>query len=121
MFQLARMEVEELPRSLSNAIPSHKVQQRTLTVPSRVLAMTRRFKASDASPVMHLSPPFFEPELRETVAISGGGSPTLKALRLIPDCMFHMHISPVEEPAIPKLPQDVTHTACPAKLWSDSY
>jgi hypothetical protein len=115
------MEVEELPRGQSDTISSHKAQQVTLTVPSRVLAMTRRFKASDASPVMHLSPPFFELELRETVATSGGGSPTLKALRLIPDCMFHMHISPVEDPAIPKLPQGVTQTACPAKLWSNSH
>jgi hypothetical protein len=121
MFQLGRMEVEELPRGRSDAISPHKAQQRTLTVPSRVLAMTRRFKPSDASPVMHLSPPFFELELRETIATFGGGSPTLKALRLMPDCMFHMHISPVEDPAIPKLPQDVTQTACPAKLWSNSH
>ena len=60
---------------------------------------------------MHLSPRLFELELRVVFAASGGRGPTLKALRLIPDCMFHIYISPVDDPAIPKLPQDVTQTA----------
>ena len=83
----------------------------TFTVPSRVLAMTSRFSASLAKPVIHLSPPFFLLELRRLFVTSGGQGPTSKLFRLIPDCMFHMWIPPVEDPAIPKLPQDVTHTA----------
>ena len=110
-FKLGGVEIEELRRTTVRRIGVIRGETLAFTVPSRVLAMTSRFKASEARPVMHLSPRLFELELRAMFAASRVRGPTLKALRLIPDCMFHIYISPVDDPAIPKLPQDVTQTA----------
>jgi hypothetical protein len=85
--------------------------RRTAMVPSSVLAMTALFKASLANPVIHLPPPILFPALVNLLTTSNGQGPTSKLFLLIPDCIFHMWILPVEELAMPKLPQAVTHTA----------
>src|ERR1700685_1121421 len=85
--------------------------ERTLMVPSNVPAMTTLFKESLAKPVTHRSLPFFVVKGRKRSTTSGGQGPMLKLLRFMPDCMFHMWISPVDEHPIPKLPHAVTQTA----------
>lgn len=62
----------------------------TLTVPSNVLAITRRFKASVARPIMQRSLAFgLEAACNRSVTAWGHG-PTLNVFRFKPDCMFHM-------------------------------
>lgn len=84
-------------------------QKPTFRVPSRVLAITTLFSESEASPVIALSVRFFVPP-GILFAVSIGEGPTSKVFRLMPDCMFHIWICPVDELAIPKLPHAVTHT-----------
>jgi hypothetical protein len=104
------MEIKELRRENQRRQTLEKRLMLTFTVPSNVLAITTLLSVSLANPVIHLSFPFFL-EVRRLWTTSGGQGPTLKLLRFIPDCIFHMWISPVEDPAMPKLPQAVTHTA----------
>ena len=73
----------------------------TLIVPSRVLAITVLLRPSLARPVIHRS---FRFVLEPTMALSGIG-PTSNVLRFVPDCILNMLMTPVEDDAIPKLPQ----------------
>jgi len=41
----------------------------------------------------------------------GGGPVRLNERLSFPDCIFHIRISPVDDPARPKFPHAVTHTA----------
>ena len=78
----------------------------TLTVPSKVLAITNLFKESVASPVIERS--LFEDPGRDDT--SGGHAPIVYDFLRIPDCMLYMCIAPVEVLAIPKFPHAETQT-----------
>ena len=80
---------------------------RTCIVPSYVLAMSTWFRESVTSPFTFLA--FSVDLIRLTT--SGGHGPTLNSLRFMPDCMFHMRITPDEDDANPKFPQAVTQAA----------
>ena len=84
------------------------IESLTFNVPSSVHAMTTRSKESLARPTTARSFLLF-PKPRS--ATPSGAGPILNVLRLIPDCMFHIWITPVEEPARPKLPHALTQTA----------
>lgn len=90
----------------------------TLTVPSSVVATKVRFNGSTAMPVIgrsrifDLALPFVD-----TTAAASPFSPswtsnflTTNSLLRIPLCIFHITIFPVELPASPKFPHDVTKT-----------
>jgi hypothetical protein len=100
---------------VNNIIQQKALQKLTLIVPSSVLAITTRFKASLAKPVTDRSFSFvFNAAPIRSFMLSGTG-PTLNDLRLMPDCMLYILIIPVEEDAMPKFPQAETQTAYPAQ------
>ncbi len=103
------MEIEELRKHVHHQLELLEVAP-TLTVPSNVEAITVLFSASEARPVMLLILPPDFPVAPNRPTASGGQAPTSKVFRFIPDWRFHISIEPVEEPAIPKLPQAVTQT-----------
>ena len=113
MYELGRMEVKELPEfpsTIVNTVMTY--DQLTLSVPSSVLAMTTRFRESLARPVTGLSFRFaLAAAPTRSFALSGAG-PMSNDLRLIPDCMLYILMTPVEEDTIPKLPHAETQTAC---------
>jgi len=86
----------------------------TLMVPSSVLAITRRFKASVAKPVTpRYSVCFFDADrVLNRLETPGGQGPMSNFFRFSPDCMFHMFISPVDVVAKQKFPHAETHIAC---------
>ena len=85
----------------------------TFMVPSNVLAITSRFKASVAKPVtLRYSVCFFDVDrMLNRLETPGGQGPTSNFFRLSPDCMFHMFINPVDVLAKQKFPHAETHTA----------
>lgn len=90
MVQFSSMEVKEL-LPLDKRFNGDKLVGRlTLIVPSSVLAMTRRFKASVTKPVIQRSLPFGLEAAFNRSATDSGQGPTLNIFRFRPDCMFHM-------------------------------
>lgn len=105
------MEVEELCTALVS-FPVLKMKGTfTFMVPSSVLAITTRFRESLAKPVTVRSFRFVVAAAPTRPFTPSGAGPTLRDLRLIPDCMLYMLITPVEEAAMPKFPQAETQTA----------
>lgn len=97
----------------------------TYNFPSRVLIATTVFSESVAIPVtacilfsaanfLAFALDFAFPLAEAMIPglESPGGGPVREKVRLsFPDCIFHIRISPVDDPARPKLPQAVTQTA----------
>ena len=85
----------------------------TLMVPSSVLAITSRFKASVARPVTpRYSACFVDADrVLNRLKTPGGQGPTSNFFRFSPDCTFHMFISPVDVLARQKFPHAEMHTA----------
>jgi hypothetical protein len=102
------MEPEELIRVAGlQKLPQGYVRL-TFNVPSSVQATTTRLSTSLAMPMIERS---FLLLPNPRLATSDGGGGMLNDLRRMPDCMFHMWIIPVEDPAIPKFPHALTQTA----------
>lgn len=85
----------------------------TLIVPSSVLAITNRFKASVARPVtLRYSVCLFDTaRVLNRLKTPGGLGPTSNFFRFSPDCMFHMFMSPLDVLAKQKFPHAEMHTA----------
>ena len=111
MLQCSCMEVKELFDNVRLDGVTISQRKRTLIVPSKVPATRTRSSASLTIPVIQRSSFFFPSVGRRRLAAFAGHGPTLNDLRSTPDCMLYMWITPLDEAAMPKLPQAVTQTA----------